>query len=249
LALIIVGTILGKRVVDQVRTTNVVELITPSDMPMLSPGKTVSGGGGGGGDGDKLQASQGRLPRQALHQFTPPTAVIRNPDPKLPMEPTVVVPPDVHIQQPDMPNLGDPLSHVPSAFPSNGTGSGGGIGSGSGGGVGSGEGPGVGPGKGGGTGGGIFRVGAGVSAPKIIYQPEPEYSDEARKAKIQGTCVLWLIVGPDGRPRDIRVQRTLGMGLDEKAIEAVKLWRFDPAKKDGQPVAVPVSVEVSFRLY
>jgi len=249
-ALIILGTILGQKMVKQmVKPQKQVELIAPSDVPMLQPSKTVSGGGGGGGDRDKLQASAGRLPRQSMQQFTPPMVVTRNPDPKLPMEPTIVVPPDIHLQQPNLPNLGDPLSHVPADFPSNGTGSGGGIGSGSGGGVGSGEGPGYGPGRGGGVGGGIFRVGGGVSAPKIIYQPDPEYSEEARKAKFQGTCVLWLIVGPDGRPRDIRVQRTLGLGLDEKAIEAVKTWRFDPARKDGQPVSVPITVEVSFRLY
>jgi periplasmic protein TonB len=250
LALIIIGTIVGQRAVKEiVKPKETVELIAPSDMPTLSPSKTLSGGGGGGGDRDKLQASQGRLPKQSMQQFTPPVVVVRNLDPKLPMEPTVVIPPQVHIAQPDLPNLGDPLSHMPASVPSNGTGSGGGIGSGNGGGVGSGEGPGFGPGHGGGTGGGAFRVGGGVSAPKAIYSPDPEYSEEARKAKFQGTCVLWLVVGPDGRPRDIRVQRTLGLGLDEKAIEAVKTWRFDPALKDGKPVAVQINVEVSFRLY
>jgi TonB family protein len=249
-ALIIIGTIIGRQAVkDIVKPKESVELIAPSDMPALQPSKTLSGGGGGGGDRDKIQASQGRLPRQAMEQFTPPVVVVRNEHPKLPMEPTVVIPPQVHIAQPDLPNLGDPLSHMPASVPSNGTGSGGGIGSGNGGGVGSGEGPGFGPGHGGGAGGGAFRVGGGVSAPKAIYSPDPEYSEEARKAKFQGTCVLWLVVGPDGRPRDIRVQRTLGLGLDEKAIEAVKTWRFDPALKDGKPVSVMINVEVSFRLY
>src|SRR5208283_4293159 len=121
LALIIVGTILGQRVVKQiVQPQQQVELIAPSDMPVLEPSKTVSGGGGGGGDHDKLQASQGRLPRQSMQQFTPPMVVVRNPDPKLPMEPTVVIPPEVHIAQPNMLNLGDPLSHIPPAIPSNG---------------------------------------------------------------------------------------------------------------------------------
>ncbi len=247
-ALIIAGTYLAKRAVDVVKPKETVVLIAPDDLPMLPPSKTMSGGGGGGGDRDKLQASLGRLPKQSMQQFTPPVAVIRNPAPKLPMEPTIVVPPDIKLQQPNVPDLGNPLSHLPSV-PSNGTGSGGGIGSGSGGGVGSGTGPGYGPGEGGGTGGGLFHVGGGVSAPKVIYQPDPEYSEEARKAKFQGTCVLWLIVGPDGRPRDVRVARTLGLGLDEKAIEAVKNWRFEPAYKDGKPVSVPINVEVSFRLY
>jgi TonB family protein len=250
LALIIIGTILGQRMVKEiVKPKETVELIAPSDMPTLEPSKTQVGGGGGGGDRDKLQASQGRLPKQSMQQFTPPAVVVRNEAPKLPMEPTVVIPPQVHIQQPNMPNLGDPLSHMPASLPSNGTGYGGGIGEGNGGGVGPGSGPGFGPGQGGGTGGGAFRVGGGVSAPKVVFSPDPEYSEEARKAKYQGTCVLWLVVGPDGKPRDIKVQRTLGLGLDEKAIEAVKTWRFEPALKDGKPVAVQINVEVSFRLY
>jgi TonB family protein len=95
---------------------------------------------------------------------------------------------------------------------------------------------------------GVFRVGGGVSAPQVSYSPDPEYSDEARRAQYQGTCVLSLIVGPDGLPRDIKVARSLGMGLDEKAIEAVKQWKFQPALKDGKPVAVEISIEVPFRL-
>jgi periplasmic protein TonB len=245
--IIILVTYLGKRIiVDKPKET--VVLIAPDDLPVLPASKTLSGGGGGGGDRDKLQASQGRLPKQSMQQFTPPLAVVRNPDPKLPMAPTIVVPPDIHLQQPNVPDLGDPMSHLPSV-PSNGTGGGGGIGSGTGGGVGSGEGPGFGPGYGGGTGGGVFRVGGGVSAPREIYAPEPEYSEEARKVKQMGVVVLRLVVGSDGNPRDIQVVRTLGLGLDEKAIEAVKKWRFEPARKDGKPVAVAVNIEVNFHLY
>lgn len=83
----------------------------------------------------------------------------------------------------------------------------------------------------------------------MIYDPDPQYSEEARKAKYQGTVVLWAVIGPDGRPRELRASRSLGMGLDEKAIEAVKLWRFEPAMKDGRPVAVQINIEVNFRLY
>lgn len=249
LALIIGGTLFARRVVQNITKPNqVVELIAPYDGPVLKPSKTLAGGGGGGGDRDKLQASQGRLPKQSMEQFTPPMVVVRNEKPKLPMDPTIVIPPQVHLTQLNMPNLGDPLSRIPGP-PSNGTGSGSGIGSGSGGGVGVGTGPGFGEGRGGGVGGGVFRVGGGVSAPKQIYAPDPEYSEEARKAKYSGVCVLWLVVGPDGKPRDIRVGRTLGLGLDEKAVEAVKTWRFEPAMKDGRPVAVEINVEVTFRLY
>src|SRR5438094_628072 len=82
-------------------------------------------------------------------------------------------------------------------------------------------------------GGGVYRVGGGVSPPRVLYNPDPEYTEEARKAKYQGVVVLWLIVGQDGRTKDIRISRSLGMGLDQKAVEAVKLWKFEPAKKDG----------------
>ena len=94
----------------------------------------------------------------------------------------------------------------------------------------------------------VFPVGNGVSAPRALETPDPEYSEEARKAKFQGVVVLCLIVGPDGKPRDIKVTRPLGMGLDQKAIEAVNKWRFEPAMKDGRPVAVQINVEVTFRL-
>ena len=141
------------------------------------------------------------------------------------------------------------LSKALASLPSNGTGLGGGIGSGTGTGVGSGHGPGVGPGSGGGIGGGVYHVGGGVLPPKALDDPEPDYSDEARKAKRQGSVVLWVVVGADGRPHEIKVQRSLGMGLDEKAVEAVRRWKFDPAKKDGQAVAVQIFVEVNFRLY
>ncbi len=221
--------------------------LSPPPLPMTKPGPSA-GGGGGGGDHDKLQAPKGKLPKAAMEQITPPAMVIRNDHPKLAVEPTVVLPPQIKLAS-SMPNIGNPMSAVPSGPPSNGTGGGGGIGSGNGGGVGSGSGPGVGPGHGGGIGGGAFRVGGGVSAPRALDTPDPEYSEEARKAKYQGTCVLWLIVGPDGKPRDVKVARALGMGLDEKAIQAVRNWRFEPAMKDGKPVAVQINVEVNFRLY
>ncbi len=201
-----------------------------------------SGGGGGGGERDKLVASKGALPKSATEQITPPTVVVKT-EPKIPIAPTVVAPPMVA----NLPQMGDPLAAVSPA--SNGVGSGSGIGSGSGTGVGSGNGPGVGPGWGGGMGGGAYRVGGGVSAPRAIFSPDPEYSEEARKAKYQGDVVLWVVIGPDGKVHDVKVARTLGLGLDEKAVEAVKKWVFEPAKKDGQAVAVQLNIDVTFHLY
>ncbi len=250
-AILIALSIAGTKAVKDAKKQESVTLIAPDltpPLPMTSKKGPSSGGGGGGGDRDKLQATKGKLPKFSMQQLAPPAVVIRNPDPKLVVEPTVVVPPQIKIAS-NMPNLGDPMSPIPSGPPSNGTGSGGGIGSGSGGGVGSGTGPGVGPGRGGGIGGGVFRVGGGVSAPRALDTPDPEYSEEARKAKYQGTVVLWLVVDQNGRPRDIKVARALGMGLDQKAIEAVRNWKFEPAMKDGRPVAVQINVEVNFRLY
>ena len=94
-----------------------------------------------------------------------------------------------------------------------------------------------------------FKVGNGVSAPVVKYGPEPEYSEEARAAAYDGTCVLSLVVGVDGRPRDIKVARPAGMGLDEKAIEAIRTWKFEPGHKDGKPVNVQMNVEITFSSY
>ncbi len=211
--------------------------------PYLSQQDKTTSGGGGGGARQLLDASKGKLPMPAPRQFTPPR-VDPIPDPKLPMVPSIIAPDDVPNIQAN--NYGDPLSHL--GIPSNGIGSGGGIGGGTGGGVGSGIGVGVGPGLGGGFGGGAYRIGGGISAPSVLSKVEPEYSEEARKAKWQGTVVLSLIVDDLGRPKTIQVLRSLGLGLDQKAIEAVSRWRFKPGLKEGKPVPVWATIEVNFRL-
>jgi protein TonB len=221
----------------------------PPDSYTLPASPKVVSGGGGGGDHDALPAPKGRLPKPAMQQITPPAIVVRNEKPRLTAEPTVVVPPQVRLAENRLPNLGTSAGAVMPVPPSNGSGSGAGIGSGSGGGIGAGSGPGVGSGSGGGIGGGVFRVGGGISAPQAISTPDPDYTEEARRAKTAGTCILGLIVDAEGHPRDIRVVRGLGSGLDAKAIEAVRQWRFEPATKDGKPVNVQISVEVTFRLY
>jgi protein TonB len=251
LGVLLSGAFFGHEIVQKVAPRQTVTLIAPSPESYALPtSKKIISGGGGGGDQDRLQAPKGRLPKTATQQITPPAIVVRNEHPKLAVEPTVVIPPQVHLADNHMPNLGTSSGAVmPAAPPSNGTGSGGGIGSGSGGGVGVGHGPGVGAGSGGGIGGGVYKVGGGISAPQAISAPDPDYTEEARKAKKQGTCVLWLIVDAAGRPRDIKVVRGLGLGLDAKALEAVQQWRFQPALKDGKPVDVQISVEVEFHLY
>jgi protein TonB len=215
-------------------------------MPDLKPKEQMAQGGGGGGDRSPLPASKGQAPRFAPRQFVPPAQVVNNANPKLLMEPTLIGQPDMKLPNVNMPVWGDPLAKVGPL--SNGPGSGGGIGSGSGGGIGPGRGPGYGPGEGGGAGGGVFRIGGGVSSPVAIYKVEPEYSEEARKAKFQGTVVLSIVIDERGYPTNFKVVRPLGLGLDEKAIEAVQKWRFRPGMKEGHPVAVLATVEVNFRL-
>jgi TonB family protein len=243
--LLVVGT--SKTVQNSLK--NAMPIFTPDLAPYTPQAdvkKQAMGGGGGGGDRSPLPASKGRLPKASLKQFTPPEAVLNNLHPRLMMEPTIIAPPDVNLPNVNMAQYGDPFSKY--GVPSNGPGSGGGIGSGSGGGVGSGSGGGFGPGSGGGVGGGAYRIGGGVSQPIPIFKPEPEYSEEARKAKFQGTVMLAIVVDTDGKAKNIRVVRPLGMGLDEKAVEAVGKWRFKPGQKDGHPVPVMANVEVNFRL-
>jgi len=248
-AVVLLVTVFSHPAVQQA-ARNTATLILPADLspflPMAKPAEKPAGGGGGGGDRSPIPASKGKLPKFSLEQYTPPTTRIVNEQPKLIMDPTVIVPPELQPPNVNLAQFGDPLGVI--GPPSNGTGSGSGIGSGSGGGVGSGTGRGVGPGSGGGMGGGVFRVGGGVSAPQLIHRVDPEYSEEARKAKHQGTVELYVEVEPDGRAHKIVVRRSLGLGLDEKAIEAVRLWKFRPAMRDGKPVTVGALVTVHFRL-
>jgi TonB family protein len=95
---------------------------------------------------------------------------------------------------------------------------------------------------------GVFRIGNGVSSPRLVYKLEPQYSDEAREAKLQGSVVLAIVVTADGFVQDVQVRRGLGRGLDENAMEAIRHWQFSPALKDGQPVPVAATVEVNYRL-
>ncbi|MGB8029262.1 MAG: energy transducer TonB [Terracidiphilus sp.] len=208
-----------------------------------------AGGGGGGGDRSIVEANKGRLPDRSQDPVTPPQPQTLE-KPKLPALPTINVQKD--IQLPD--NMNMPMIGMNKStnviIASAGSGSGAGMGSGSGGGMGSGGGNGYGPGYGGNAGGGYYQVGGRISAPEVIHSVEAEFSDEARRAKYQGVCLISLIVDAQGNPQDIRVSRALGMGLDDKAIEAIRQYKFRPAMKDGKtPVPVMITIEVDFRLY
>ena len=221
---------------------------TPQNLILpLTPDQNKSGGGGGGGRKTLTPPSLGRLPRATDKQIVPPDPEPpKNPDPKLIVEPTVVAPQLAQLPQINLLNLGDP-NGIPGP-PSAGPGVGGGIGTGQGRGVGEGKGPGVGPGEGGGNGGGPFRVGGGVTPPTILSRVEPQYSEEARKARYQGTVVLESVVKKDGTVDILRVVRSLGFGLDENAIQALKQWRFKPGMRNGIPVDVALNIEVNFNL-
>jgi TonB family protein len=211
--------------------------VTPLIAPVeIKPLKQDKGGGGGGAKQPLVKKDP--LPKPSPKQFTPPKVDVQ--EAKIMMAPTVDAP-TLDVNQI---NVGAP-NGVNLAM--NGSGAGGGIGKGYGGGVGNGRGNGVGDGSGGGMGGGI-RIGPGMTPPVPIFSPEPEYSEEARKAKFQGTVTLSLVVDEKGNPTQIRVTRPLGLGLDQKAIEAVEKWKFKAGMKDGKPVAVQASVEVNFRL-
>lgn len=209
------------------------------DFPLIFSGSN----GGGGGNFDKLPASRGTLPRPSLDdQIVAPTVKVPAEMPKLPAPETVVVAPDVKYAMGGQ--IGDPNSPFTRVL-SDGPGGPGGVGNGCCNGVGDSIGPHVGSGP-----PGIYPAGkGGVGVPEVIYSPEPSFSEEARKAKQQGVVGLLLVVGPDGRTYNIRVRQSLGMGLDEKAIEAVSHWRFKPATRNGQPVATEIAIEVDFHLY
>jgi len=225
----------------QKKVRDVTAIYFPIDpyKPKLPPAATQAGGGGGGGQKVPTPVSKGAAPKFAPKQFVPPTPAVVQP--KLPVAPTITA------QAPQIvaDNYGDPNALNPLFSGGPGTN---GLGSGKGNGVGSGSGDGYGPGSGGGMGGGVYRIGGDVSQPVLVTKVEPEYSEEARKAKFSGSVLLQIVVDATGIPRDIRVVRPLGLGLDEKAVEAVAHWRFRPGMKGGRAVAVQANVEVSFRL-
>ena len=209
----------------------------PPPPPPIALKKDIMGGGGG--QHDLAPVTQGHLPKLDTKQIVPPKAPPLQ-QPKLAVEPTVVVQPNLHLADNKMPDLGMPNSslHGPMS-----------LGNGSGTGIGSGNGSGIGPGSGGNTGGGVYHVGGLVRAPELVHEVEAEFSEEARKAKFSGNVIVSLIVDDSGNPQRVRCARDVGMGLCDKAIEAVRQYRFKPATKDGKPVKVEMSVEVNFQVF
>jgi len=194
--------------------------------------------GGGGGQHDLAPVTQGRLPKLAQQQIVPPKAPPTIP-PKLAVDPTVVVQKDLKLADNMMPNLGAPNSTLKGFSMGNGNGTG----------IGSGNGAGIGPGSGGNMGGGFMHVGGSVLPPKVLSSVDPEFSEEARKAKFSGNVEVYLIVDANGNPSHVRVVRGVGMGLDEKAVDAVRQYKFKPAMQNGKPVAVDLYIDVNFQIF
>ena len=209
--------------------------VTQIDISQFKAPKALNDAGGGGGSPDKMEAIKGRIPPRAKAPDI--TAKVEAPpDPTIDVQNNIIIPDNAR-----MPNFGQ--SNSPNVKL-------GSMGNGSGMGLGSGNGNGYGPGSGGNIGGGLEHVGGRVSAPIPINNVEAEFSDEARRAKYQGEVEVSFIVDVHGNPQNPHVVRALGMGLDEKAIEAVMKYKFKPAMKDGKtPVPVMVSVLVNFHLY
>jgi TonB family protein len=212
----------------------------PPPPPPVMPVAKVVGGGGGGGAHHVIEPTRGRLPKVTRIRMLPPQ-IVRVDQPKLAMEPTMQVNMPTNTA---MPNLG--MQNSPQiALASQGSGSGSGFGHG----IGASHGSGVGVGTGGGYGGGVMSVGGGVSAPVLIHSVDPDFTEQARAQSFQGTVSIQLIVDAQGNPQDVHVAHHLGMGLDEKAVAAVRQYRFRPAVYQGHPVAVQMVVEVDFRLH
>jgi protein TonB len=140
------------------------------------------------------------------------------------------------------------IEHAVDGPDSNGPGVNGGVGSGQGTGNGEGRGAGIGEGEGGGTGGGPYRPGSGIEPPRLLHEVKAQYTEEARRRGLTGDVLLEIVVRRDGGVGDVRVLQGLGAGLDERAISAVRQWRFDAARRKGVPVDVLVEVAVEFTL-
>ncbi|SEG14822.1 protein TonB [Bryocella elongata] len=237
-ALLLVLTVVGRGAVQVLRpkkTSEAISLTLPPPPAVLPRAERT---GGGGGQHNLAPVAQGHLPKLAQLQLMPPKAPPTEAA-KITIEPTVVLQKDLKMADNSLPNLGLPDSSLHGVSLGNGAGTG----------IGSGHGAGIGPGAGGNTGGGVMHIGGSVKAPVVISSVEPEFSEEARKAKFSGNVQVYLVVDQHGNPTHVRVVRGVGMGLDEKAAEAVKQYKFKPATQNGKPVEVDMYVDVGFQIF
>jgi TonB family protein len=227
-------------------TVEATRLIVPRIVFRAPRGPAGGGGGGGNRDSRPIRHATGRghdaaTLRTRRHAATP--VVTASPE-IVDSVPAVLL--DARsLASGDSVQSGLPIGGV-SAGLSLGPGTGGGVGTGHGTGIGSGDGPGIGPGSGGGIGGGVYRVGNGVTAPRLLAQTTPRYTADALLRRVQGTVSLDVVVARDGAPVNIRIARSLDRDLDREAIDALRQWRFSPATLGGRPVDVEVVVMIDF---
>jgi protein TonB len=202
--------------------------------------------GGGGGMHAKTAASIGNLPTRALKQFLAPMVKSENGNPILTIEPTIIANPEIAVPQLNLAQFGDP--HGAIGPPSAGPGKGGGIGNGNGPGVGPGEGAGAGPGRDGGIASGQSGLQGSLTEPVLLFKVDPEYSEDARKAKLQGVVMVRAVIDARGQVQNIAVAQGLGLGLDERAMAAVEKWKFRAGTRNGKPVATSAMIQLTFRL-
>lgn len=208
-------------------------------------------GGGGGGGGNKRPEPPKPAELPGKEKITVPVKetpkpVPDPPKPEPPPEQMVIPAQTMAAAQQTLPGVIQPSTPTESL----GAGTGGGAGTGSGVGIGSGQGSGLGPGTGGGTGGGAYHPGAGITLPTVVKEVKPAYTADAMRAKVQGSVWLECIVMPDGSVGDVKVTRSLDpiFGLDQEAIKAAKMWRFRPGMRQGEPVPVIITIELTFTL-
>ena len=218
---------------------------------LAAPGP--GGGGGGGGHKELIRASAAErkgtrrlrspLPARPAPERAKPSATQPSPAPDPPVAIAPVVPVDADARD----TVGEPVD-VPPQPESRGPGAGGEAGAGSAAGIGPGNGAGIGAGSGGGTGGGPYRPGSDITPPSLLQEVKPDYTEEGRRRSVEGDVDLEIVVRSDGSVGDVTLTRGLGAGLDQRAIDAVRRWRFSPATRHGVPVDVIVQVSVEFRL-
>jgi len=218
-------------------------------------------GGGGGGGGLLQKAPPPKAQREGHRAISSPIPVRQPPKPveavPNPPEPKpeplkaerlpVVVAPVIAVPA-DARSHSGILEQTTADNDSRGPGSGGGVGKGTGTGIGEGQGTGIGQGSGGGTGGGVYRPGSGIEPPKLLQEVKPDYTEDARLRRLEGEVLLEIVVRRDGSVGDLKVIRGLGGGLNERAVQAVRQWRFSPARRQATPVDVIVEVSVEFKL-
>jgi protein TonB len=236
------------------------EAVRPEKMRLVYLALPGPGGGGGGG-GLKQPLPPPKAKREGTRHIDSPLPVREKPvipepkptppdpePPKVKPEPLPPIEAPVVAVAADNQTRPGALEESPAETPSRGSGQGGGVGTGAGVGIGEGDGSGIGDGSGGGTGGGPYRPGSGIEPPTLLKEVKPDYTEEARRRGVEGDVVMEIVVRRDGSVGDVRVLQGLGHGLDERAIAAVRRWRFNPATRRGAPVDVLVEVAMEFKL-